>query len=121
MAKPFEHPVQQTEPPKVISPPVEKPAAGPITAEWSTKLTADDLGYPERAEAEGVEGTTTLECTVIDEQGHVRCAVLSENPPGYSFGSQAARSIERKKRAKAGVPVGQTMRAAIRFKLEDPG
>jgi protein TonB len=72
-------------------------AAAPQTAarrawRWARRPTGEDLNkeFPERASAARRSGEVTLACLVQDE-GALSCAVVSESPNGYRFGAAALR------------------------------
>jgi protein TonB len=86
--------------------------------------------YPERAQAERVEGVATLDCAVTQE-GALKCAVLTESPPGWGFGPTALRlaTLFHMKPTADGSSAGRRIQVPIRFKLppgsgppeKDPG
>lgn len=67
----------------------------PIAGEpvWIAAPTAEDIrkNHPIRAAEREVRGAADLLCRVRDDAGILGCAVASENPDGYGFGSAALR------------------------------
>ena len=100
-------------------PPVAPPAPVYVTAKW-TKFPDINEYYPSRAQDDEVEGSATVECTVVGADGRVKCSVVSENPPGYGFGAATVKAVEGKGRAdtSAGqIQVGSKMKLTVRFQL----
>lgn len=77
-------------------------APGPVyvTPRWTAFPDANALSnyYPARALDNEVEGSASVQCTVLDAAGHVHCTVVSETPKGYGFGQQTAKMVEEKGR-----------------------
>lgn len=67
--------------------------------------------YPEKAVEDAREGQAVLDCSVVDEAGHVGCTVASETPAGYGFGASAVRSTAKFLRVAARQP-GQPITGA---------
>jgi TonB family protein len=88
--------------------------------------------YPERAQAERVEGVATLDCEVTPEGALQNCLVAAEDPPGWGFGAtalQLATLFHMKPVANGTAPSSGRVEVPIRFKLppgsgppeKDPG
>ncbi len=75
---------------------------GPIyvTPRWKAFPDAETLTnyYPARALDNEMEGSASVQCTVVDSAGHVHCAMVSETPKGYGFGPQTVKMVEEKGR-----------------------
>ncbi len=98
-----------TEPPKVITQPLppqpltdtgSSSSSAPVAPRWKAFPNGDTLSeyYPPRAIDGEVEGTASVQCTVLDTAGHVRCNVVAESPKGYGFGDATRRMVEDKGR-----------------------
>ena len=103
-------------------PPVAPPAPRYVAAKWSKFPSSDNFAdfYPPRAQDDEVEGSATIECTVVSAAGNVKCSVLSEAPAGYGFGAAAVKVIEKYGRAdtsSGAVEVGSRMKITSRFQL----
>ena len=107
--KAVEGPTVETKgPPAVIDTPqtpggtADKAPPGPVfvTPRWKAFPDANTLSdyYPARALDNEVEGSASVQCTVLDSAGHVHCTVVSETPKGYGFGQQTAKMVEEKGR-----------------------
>ena len=79
--------------PVAIDPPAAPPNPSVLTGmNWIARPAAADYArlYPPRAMDNGVSGRVVLDC-LVDGQGALSCAVVSEDPPGYGFGNAALR------------------------------
>lgn len=99
--------------------------AGPafVTARWTRFPDGAALAYyyPPRAEADEVEGSATVQCTVLDTAGRVSCITVAEKPGGYGFGKATARMVEEKGRVdttQGNVRVGSILRQTVVWKLD---
>ena len=94
-------PVLSDQPP-APGPTTVTPDAGPVyvTPRWKAFPDAATLTdyYPPRALDNEVEGSASVQCTVLDSAGHVRCTVVAESPKGYGFGQQTVKMVEEKGR-----------------------
>ena len=88
------------EPPLVTTGTEVKAEPGPVTPHWKAFPDAATLTdyYPPRALDNEMEGTATVQCTVLDTAGRVHCVLVSESPKGYSFGAQTVKMVEEKGR-----------------------
>jgi len=88
--------------PVVQGPPNVTADPGPayVAARWKAFPDAATLTdyYPPRALDNEIEGSASVQCTVLDAAGHVHCTVVSETPKGYGFGQQTAKMVEEKGR-----------------------
>jgi len=87
-----------------------------VTPRWKAFPDAATLTdyYPPRALDNEVEGSASVQCTVLDAAGHVRCTVVSESPKGYGFGQQTVKMVEEKGRvdtAAGDIKVGSVLAA----------
>ncbi len=75
-------------------------SSAPVAPRWKAFPNGDTLSeyYPPRAIDGEVEGTASVQCTVLDTAGHVRCVVAAESPKGYGFGDATVRMVEAKGR-----------------------
>ena len=94
-------------PPATLNPPptagTDKSAdPGPVyvTPRWKAFPDAATLTdyYPPRALDNEMEGSASVQCTVLDASGRVHCVVVSESPKGYGFGQQTVKMVEEKGR-----------------------
>jgi len=109
------HPVTPTVadgPPQSLNPPTTsgsdtsaEPGPVYVAPRWKAFPDANTLTdyYPPRALDGEVEGSASVQCTVLDSAGHVRCALVSETPKGYGFGQQTVRMVEEKGRVDTSV------------------
>jgi len=76
------------------------PGPAYVAARWKAFPDAATLTdyYPPRALDNEIEGSASVQCTVLDAAGHVHCTVVSETPKGYGFGQQTAKMVEEKGR-----------------------
>lgn len=87
---------------------------------WVERPDAEDFGshYPQAAVEQNLNGRAVLEC-LIEADGSLRCAILSEEPEGMGFGL-AALGLSRSFRAAPevnGVPTaGRRTRIPITFR-----
>lgn len=82
--------------PVAVDPPPAPPAANVLTSanvEWLERPDAARISllYPPEAFREGQSGQAVLDC-IVDAQGQLACAVLSEEPAGLGFGEAAIRA-----------------------------
>jgi protein TonB len=93
--------------PPVVEPPVMGGAGaradpGPVyvTPRWKAFPDAAALTdyYPPRALDNEMEGSASVQCTVLDAAGRVHCTVVSETPKGYGFGQQTVKMVEERGR-----------------------
>jgi protein TonB len=115
------------------TPPILSPAAGGtsssaapadpyVKARWTRFPDSAALGqyYPDRAANDEVEGAATVECTVLDKAGHVRCTALSEIPGNYGFGKATVRMVQDKGRvdtSQGNVKIGSILRTTVKWQL----
>lgn len=93
-----------------------------VTARWSRFPNADALGayYPPRALNDEIEGSATVECTVLDAAGRVRCSALSEIPGNYGFGKATVSMVQDKGRvdtSKGDIKIGSVLRQTVKWSL----
>lgn len=96
---------------------------GYVDARWTRFPDAEALTtyYPPRAMDDEVEGTATVQCTVLDTAGRVSCVAISEKPGGYGFGAATARMVQDKGRvdtSQGNVQVGSMLRQTVTWKLD---
>jgi len=113
--------------PPVISPTVgasssAAPAEVYVKARWTRFPDSNALAdyYPERAANDEVEGSATVECTVLDAAGRVSCRALSEIPGNYGFGKATVRMVQDKGRVdttQGDVKIGSVLKATIKWTL----
>ena len=103
--------VTTTGPTTLEPPPVAGPGTGAepgpvyVTPRWKAfpdAVTLTDY-YPPRALDNEVEGSASVQCTVLDTDGHVHCTLVSESPKGYGFGQQTVKMVEEKGRVDTAV------------------
>ncbi len=114
------------------APPVISPASGDssssapanpyVKARWTRFPDANALGqyYPSRAADNEVEGTATVECTVLDKAGRVHCTALSESPGNYGFGPATVRMVQDKGRvdtSQGDVKIGSVLHTTVKWQL----
>jgi protein TonB len=93
-----------------------------VAARWSRFPTAEALTnyYPPRALNDEVEGAATVECTVLDANGRVRCTALSEIPGNYGFGKATVSMVQDKGRvdtSKGDIKIGSVLRQTVKWSL----
>ncbi|MFT4075874.1 MAG: hypothetical protein QM647_10125 [Asticcacaulis sp.] len=93
-----------------------------VEARWTRFPDAAALGeyYPERAANDEIEGTATVECTVLDAAGRVSCRALSEVPGNYGFGKATVRMVQDKGRVdttQGNVRIGSVLRTTVKWQL----
>jgi protein TonB len=93
-----------------------------VAARWSRFPNADALGayYPPRALNDEIEGSATVECTVLDAAGRVRCSALSEIPGNYGFGKATVSMVQDKGRvdtSKGDIKIGSVLRQTVKWSL----
>ena len=113
-------------------PPVISPASGTsssnastggyVKARWTRFPDSNALGqyYPARATSDEIEGTATVECTVLDASGRVRCTALSEVPGNYGFGKATVQMVQDKGRvdtSQGDVRIGSVLRTTVKWTL----
>ena len=113
--------------PKDIAPPAPvttdtsaKPSV--ITARWARFPDADALAsyYPSRAAEDEIEGSATVQCTVLDTSGRVSCVVVAETPVRYGFGTATVRMVQDRGRvdtSQGNAPVGSILRQTVTWRL----
>jgi len=77
--------------------------------------------YPPRAAEDEMEGTATVQCTVMDAKGRVTCVTVSETPKGYGFGKQTEKMIEsigRVDTSQGDVQVGSQLLTTVKWTLQ---
>ncbi len=96
----------------------------PGEVRWAQRPSARVVSrsYPRRALRDGIDGSVTLNCTVLPNLS-LSCSVASESPAGMGFGA-AALTIVRSYRAEAqlsnGAPAaGSRARVPIMFRTAD--
>jgi TonB family protein len=111
----------------LIAAPAASQTSDPGDIESSIWLTTPDdavisASYPEAASAQFVEGSATLECTVLRDTT-ARCSVSAESPVGWGFGEAALQIGEGFRVRPAtlnGAEVdGRRVRRSVRFVLPD--
>jgi len=112
--------------PEVVTDPGTAPPAPPafVEARWTRFPDAGALAryYPPRAIEDDKAGTATVECTVLDDAGHVSCAVISETPRTYGFGKATAAmiaSVGRVDTTQGNVRPGSVLRKSVTWALDD--
>lgn len=100
--------------------------AGPtyINPRWTAFPDGNTLAdyYPERALEDGRTGTAVVECSVLDDAGHVGCSVVSETPKTYGFGAATVKMVEAKGRvdtAQGAVKPGSKLLVTLKWMLSD--
>ncbi|WP_303828127.1 hypothetical protein [Asticcacaulis taihuensis] len=93
-----------------------------VKARWTRFPDANALGqyYPSRAADNEVEGTATVECTVLDKAGRVHCTALSESPGNYGFGPATVRMVQDKGRvdtSQGDVKIGSVLHTTVKWQL----
>jgi len=113
--------------PKEVAPPAppttdtsEKPSV--ITARWAQFPDAEALAsyYPPNAAENEVEGSATVQCTVVDTSGRVSCVAVAESPPHYGFGAATVRMVQDRGRvdtSQGTAPVGSILRQTVKWRL----
>jgi protein TonB len=98
--------------------------SGPVyvTPHWTRFPDSNALAsyYPPRALDNEVEGSSMVECTVMDDQGRVACVAVSETPKGYGFGAATARMVQERGRVdtrQGEVRVGSKLRTTVKWTL----
>jgi protein TonB len=114
------------------TPPIISPASGDsssaapgpvfVKARWTRFPDASALSqyYPSRAADNEVEGTATVECTVLDKAGRVHCTAISEIPGNYGFGPATVRMVQDKGRVdttQGDVKIGSVLRTTVKWQL----
>jgi protein TonB len=106
--------------------------APPAPKDWAHKPDPGLRYYPERAQAERVEGVAVLDCGIAADGALKDCVIVSEDPLGWGFGPTALRLamlFHMKPRANGSAPPPVRIQVPIRFKLppgsgppeKDPG
>ncbi len=98
----------------------EKPSV--ITARWAKFPDADALAsyYPQKAADDEIEGSATVQCTVLDTSGRVSCVAVAETPARYGFGAATVRMVQDKGRvdtSQGNAPVGSILRQTVTWRL----
>ncbi len=93
-----------------------------VQARWTRFPDGNALGqyYPARAADNEIEGTATVECTVLDKAGRVHCTALSESPGNYGFGPATVRMVQDKGRvdtSQGDVKIGSVLRTTVKWQL----
>lgn len=93
-----------------------------VTARWSRFPSSETLAdyYPPRAADAEIEGTATVQCTVLDTSGRVSCVAISESPGGYGFGQATVRMVQDKGRVdttQGNIRVGSMLRQTVAWRL----
>ncbi|MDI7774942.1 hypothetical protein [Asticcacaulis sp. EMRT-3] len=119
-ATPLTPPVIDDAPPQVTSGP--KPGPAFVTPHWTRFPDGNALAsyYPPRAVDNETEGTSTVECTVIDARGRVACQAISETPEGYGFGAATARMVQDRGRvdtSQGDIRIGAKLHTTVRWTL----
>jgi len=121
--------VQTMTPPDVL-PTVEtpKPVADTgtpgdaIDVHWTRFPDANALAdyYPPRAAEDEIEGSATVQCTVLNTAGQVSCVAIAETPGRYGFGAATVRMVQDKGRVdttKGNATVGSILRQTVVWRL----
>lgn len=98
----------------------EKPSV--ITARWAKFPDADALAsyYPQKAAEDEIEGSATVQCTVLDTSGRVSCVAVAETPARYGFGAATVRMVQDRGRvdtSQGNAPVGSILRQTVTWRL----
>ncbi len=115
-------PAVPTEIPVAVDPPPAPPVSVITNPQWIERPNGRDFAreYPERALEREREGRVVLDC-VVNADGRISCAVASEDPSGWGFGSAAvriSRSFRMSPRLEDGRPAeGGRVRVPIAFRL----
>ena len=93
-----------------------------VTPRWTRFPDGAALAsyYPPRALDNEVEGSSLVECTVLDVKGRVACVAVSETPKGYGFGAATARMVQDRGRvdlSQGDVRVGAKLRTTVKWTL----
>jgi protein TonB len=93
-----------------------------ITARWAQFPDADALAsyYPSKAANDEIEGSATVQCTVVDASGRVSCVAVAGSPPHYGFDAATVRMVQDKGRvdtSQGTAPVGSILRQTVRWRL----
>ncbi len=97
-------------------------SASVIVARWARFPDADALAsyYPARAAEDEVEGSATVQCTVLDTSGRVACVAVAESPARYGFGAATVRMVQDRGRvdtSQGNAPVGSILRQTVTWRL----
>ena len=91
--------------------------------DWIRKPNGEDFAryYPDRASRMGVEGSSTISCSVNSRGTLEGCSIVSETPNDQGFGDAAikiSKLFKMRPATKDGAPTdGGTVRIPIRFAL----
>lgn len=93
-----------------------------IVAHWARFPDADALAsyYPSRAAEDEIEGSATVQCTVLDTSGRVSCVAIAETPARYGFGGATVRMVQDRGRVdttQGTAPVGSILRQTVTWRL----
>jgi TonB family protein len=97
---------------------------GPRAWRWARRPTGAELDreFPDRAISARRSGDVTLAC-LVQPQGTLNCAVVSESPEGYRFGAAALRVVREARVAETftngQTAVGQQITVPIRFEYRE--
>ena len=61
-----------------------------------------------------------MQCVVLDTAGRVSCAIVSEKPGGYGFGTATVRMVQDKGRvdvSQGNVQVGSVLRQTVVWRM----
>jgi len=97
-------------------------AAGATEVHWARFPDADALAnyYPPRAAEDEIEGSATVQCTVLNTAGQVSCVAIAESPGRYGFGTATVRMVQDKGRVdttKGNATVGSILRQTVVWRL----
>lgn len=89
---------------------------------WARFPDADALAsyYPPRAAEDEIEGSATVQCTVLNTAGQVSCVAVAESPGRYGFGIATVRMVQDKGRidvTKGNATVGSILRQTVTWRL----
>jgi protein TonB len=115
-------PVIDSTPQPNVSASASSAAPAYVTPRWTRFPDGNALAsyYPPRALENETEGSSMVECTVLDETGRVACVAVMETPRGYGFGAATARMVQERGRVdthQGDVRIGSKLRTTVKWTL----